>query len=222
MRKGILFSVIDLVFVIVFNIIFFTVIGITSVAATWISYGFIHLSYFLVLLTPWLQKRKIDANLFGLTLLSISFVYFLVELVLNSSLIFFGILVYLPVLLVNIVITGIYIISVISTLIVVDKTSQNTTQREQDLKYIKNSCKMLQIVMVSSGNPELNKKVQQAYDIINASPSKSDASVYAIENEIQNSINMLHNAVSIGNNDNANDLVDNIIKLADRRNILIK
>lgn len=49
-RKSVFWTLLDLVFLIAFNLIFFIVSGLTHTISVWISYTFIHISYVMVFL----------------------------------------------------------------------------------------------------------------------------------------------------------------------------
>ena len=81
MKKNVLWILLDLVFLIVFNTVFFVAGGTDHNASVWISYGFIHLSYILLIITPFLIRKSSSAAVFGFSLYSISSTYFLVEFI---------------------------------------------------------------------------------------------------------------------------------------------
>ena len=82
-KKSILYILLDLVFLAVFNTVFFVVGGTDHPASVWISYAFIHLAYIMVVATPILTRKSSSASVFGFSLYSISAAYFLTEFVLG-------------------------------------------------------------------------------------------------------------------------------------------
>ena len=69
-----------LVFLAVFNVMFFVVTGPERSAALWTSYGFVHLSFILMLLCPLAAGRGENAYLHTGTTTVIAAVYFLLAL----------------------------------------------------------------------------------------------------------------------------------------------
>ena len=69
-----------LVFLAVFNVMFFVVTGPERSAALWTSYGFVHLSFILMLLCPLAAGRGKNAYLHTGTTTVIAAVYFLLAL----------------------------------------------------------------------------------------------------------------------------------------------
>ena len=80
-KKGVLWILLDSVFFIVFNVIFFAIIGTDHGAAGWISYVLIMLAYILLIVTPYLVRNSKSKAVFGFSLYVIGSVYFLVELI---------------------------------------------------------------------------------------------------------------------------------------------
>lgn len=222
MKKGLLFTLLDLLFLIVFNVIFFTVIGTSAVASIWISYGFIHFAYIMVLLTPLFTKKKTDASLFGMSILTVSAIYFLIELVFDGVLIFTGFLTALPVFLINLVSTGIYLAILISSVLVTDSISMNAERHQMEKLYIKNSSNDLLLIMAMIDDKNLLKRIETAYDIISSSPAISNSKAHNIEKEIEQKIGFLKVEISNDNVLEVEKLINQIIKLAKQRNIVLK
>lgn len=222
MKKGLLFSLLDSVFLIVFNIVFFSIFGKEVVLPIWIAYGFIHFSYIMVLLTPLFVKRKTEANLFGLSIVTVSLIYFIVELVLDSVLIFIGVFSLLPVLLSNVIITGIYIAIIVSSILATDSINKNTNQRDKENAHIKAISNRLLFLINKANDKELSKKIEKAYDIINSSPVKSNPKIFEFEDEIKIKTEYLEAALISNNIVESNTLIERIIELANQRNEIMK
>ena len=83
-KKSVLWILLDLVFLIVFNTVFFVAGGMSHVPSVWIAYGFIHFSYIMVLVTPFLIRKSSSAAVFGFSIYSISATYFFVEFIVGA------------------------------------------------------------------------------------------------------------------------------------------
>lgn len=224
MRK-VLFSLIDLVFLAIFNIAFFMIVGVTAITSIWLAYGFIHFSYIILILTPFIvkmQTKKSEAELFGISISTISFIYFLVTLILNAILIFGGIIAFLPTLLSNIIITGIYVILFISSVLTAETVSKKTKLQKTEINNIKNMSSALVELISKTDNKEVKKELNKAYDIISSSPTKSNPAAADLENEIKNIINKIDHALFSKQNDEAIALSRTIIILVQRRNNILK
>ena len=79
-KKNILTIILDSVFIIAFNILFFLNGGTHHVAAVWTAYGFLHFAYLMVLITSLIAAHGSTAVLSKTTTYTISLFYFVVEL----------------------------------------------------------------------------------------------------------------------------------------------
>ena len=77
--------ILNSIFLVVFNALFFVLGGTDRNTSVWISYGFIHFAYFMLLLTPRLTRGEKSWTALGFPLYVISAVYFLVELFIGSA-----------------------------------------------------------------------------------------------------------------------------------------
>ena len=68
------------IFLIFFNLLFFILCGTENNSSTWISYGFIHVAYLLLLITPLFNKENKGKAILSMTLYTISLFYFFIEL----------------------------------------------------------------------------------------------------------------------------------------------
>ena len=112
-KKSILYILLDLVFLAVFNTVFFVAGGTEHPASVWIAYGFIHFSYLMVLVTPFLIRKSSSQAVFGFSLYSVSVVYFFVEFIVGLIFIFIGSDSYKSSLVVQVIIAGIYAVMLI-------------------------------------------------------------------------------------------------------------
>ena len=116
-KKNFLWVILDLIFLVIFNVVFFVISGTEHPASVWISYGFIHLAYIMLLITPKLIRKSSSSSVFGFSLYSISSTYFLVEFIIGVIFIFAKPESYKVSLVVQIITFGIYAAMIISHII---------------------------------------------------------------------------------------------------------
>ena len=190
--------------------------------AGWISYVFIHLAYFMLIITPLLVKNSTNNFIFGITLSAISSVYFLVVFITGVIFILMNPDSYKLPLVVQIVISGIYGIILVSTIISNDSTADNVDTHNAENNYIKETSSSLKNVMNHVNDPQLKKQLSKAYDIISTSPTKSSSSVKMIEDEISQLVASLQDSISAGNLDQAKQTTDKICQTIEERNQTLK
>ena len=130
-----LWIILDLIFLVIFNAIFFIVGGVEHYLSVWLSYGFIHFAYFMLLLTPLFIRRGKSAVVFGFSLYSISSGYFLVEFITGIIFILISPEKYKVSLLVQLCIAGLYGIILIANMIANEHTANADEKRHYQIEY---------------------------------------------------------------------------------------
>ena len=221
-KKNVLWILLDIVFLAVFNTVFFMVGGTDHPASAWISYGFIHFSYLMILVTPFLIRKSSSQAVFGFSLYSVSAVYFFVEFIAGLVFIFISSESYKASLVVQVIISGIYAVMLISNLIANEYTADSVEQHEDEVAYIKNAASRVKMLMGKASDKKANKEIERAYDLLHSSPSKSNNAVAPLESAILRTIYELESAVSSKDEDAIFSKSREIISLAETRNDELK
>lgn len=217
-KKSILYILLDLVFLAVFNTVFFVVGGTEHPASVWISYGFIHFSYLMILATPFLIRKSSSSAVFGFSLYSISAVYFFVEFLVGLVYIFVGSDSYKASLVVQVIIAGVYAVLLISNLIANEHSADSIERHEDEVAYIKDAASRIKLLMGKVSDKKANKEIEKAYDLLHSSPSKSMATVKLLEEEIKNKVADLEDAVAANETAAIITIAGEIITKTDERN----
>lgn len=217
-KKFVLHMLLDLVFLAVFNLVFFVVGGAEHVASVWLAYGFIHFAYIMVLVTPLLARKSSSAAVFGMTLYGISAVYFIVEFIIGVILIFVASDSYKASLVVQVVVTGIYAVILLTNLIANERTAENVVKHETEVAYIKNIAADLKLLVGKASDKKANKEIEKAYDAIHSSPAKSSMTVRGIEERIGCVIVELRDAVKYDDSAQIIAIAQEIVSLTEERN----
>ena len=223
MKKiNVLWIIFNSIFLIVFNALFF-VLGTTEHnVSVWISYGFIHFAYFMLLFTPLLIRKGKSAEIFGFSLYSISAVYFFVEFITGTFLILIAPESYKAALLFQLVIAGLYGIILVSNMIANEHTADAEEKRQSQITYVKDASAKLKGLLEKIGDKEAKKKVEKAYDALYSSPAKSHPDLARMENHILQSINELEGEISTGEKENIISLANSLLGAVNERNMRLK
>lgn len=100
----------------------------------------------------------------------------------------------------------------------VPSTVSNIERREEEILFIKESSSCVKLLLGKLSDKKVNKKLEELYDLLHSSPSKSTNSVKNIEIEISNRISELESLIHIKDITNAIDICENIIALVEERN----
>lgn len=195
-KKFMLWMLLDLVFLIVFNIVFFVSSGKQHEISVWISYGFIHFAYLILLVTTFLAKKSSNIAVLRLPLYFISTVYFIAEFVVGLVFIFGSSVSYETNLIVQVIIIGSYAVMLILHMVANERTVESIERHERELRYVKKSSSKLKGIMNSVSDKQLQKKIEKIYDLIHSSPVKSDNSVCDYEMSVLKLINILEENIS--------------------------
>lgn len=217
-KKSVLWILLDLVFLIVFNIVFFVMGGAQHTASVWISYGFIHFAYIMLVITSFLIRKNSSAAVFGFSLYSISSAYFMAAFIVGVIFIAAHPENYKWSLIVQVVIAGFYAIMLISNMIANEHTADSIERHEMELQYVKESSTMLKGIMEMASDKTLKKKIEKAYDLLHSSQVKSSGAVRDYEVTVMDLIEVLEQNVARNDVVAANTTLDKIMKNANERN----
>ena len=220
-RKSVFWTLLDLVFLIAFNLIFFIVSGLTHTISVWISYTFIHISYVMLLLTPLFTHNNKTKFILGMSISVISYIYFMIDLTCGIMfIIFLSDKLIIP-LIVNIVLLALYLLLLVSVVLTNERTNTNLQIHEAEMKYIDKASSGLENLSIMIDDKNLLKKVNKAYDIVSTSPVHSDESVKSIENEVLAIIDEM-SVLFLTDKNNTYNMVDKVIYLANKRNTILR
>lgn len=217
-----LWTMLNLIFLVVFNVTFFMTGGSYHKTSAWISYGFIHFAYLILLLAPYLIRRGQSSRIFGFSIYLISTVYFLVEFITGVAFILLSPDGYTTALLVQLVLAGLYGIVLFAHMIANEHTAESEEKRQSQVSYIKKSSAELQGVLESIVDKEVKKKIERVYNELNSSPIKSHPNLELQESQILILISDLADSVSSGCKDKTISLADLLHTAINERNRHLK
>ena len=221
-KKRLLWIILDLIFLIVFNVVFFVAGGAKHEASVWIAYGFIHFAYIMMIITPFLVKKSTNTAVLGFPLYSISSTYFIVAFIVGLIFIFAHPQSYKASLLIQIIIAGIYAIMLISHMIANEHTAESIERHEMELRYVKDASAHLKSIMDSVNDKAMSKKIERLYDLLHSSPAKSNNSVRDYELTVLDLIDALDNSIARKDFAAAETTISKIERNASERNRRLK
>ena len=222
-RVNILWLLLDSLFLIVFNLLFF-MLGNAGDAknSVWISYGFIHLAYLALLITPLLvRKSNVDVD-YRRPLYTVTTSWFLVELLVGVTLILIAPETVKVAIIIQAVLAALFLGWLLIHLIANEHTADISERHEAELQYVKESSAKLHSVLQQIKDRAIAKKVERAYDLIHSSPVRSNADVRSLENQVISEIERLGSVVSQNETEQIVSITDKIYRLADERNRQLK
>lgn len=195
-KKNILTIILDSVFIVTFNVLFFLNGGTQHVAAVWTAYGFLHFAYLMVLITPLIASKGSTAVLSKTTTYTISLLFFIVELL-------FAIVTFITktervkmVISIETVLCAIYVIILVINLLADDSIANKQKRHESENDFIKGISNQIKYIQTQVSDNNAKKKLESLYSLAHSSPSKSRESMKFYENEIVRNISLLEDAAN--------------------------
>lgn len=220
--KSILLLILELIFLVVFNTVFFILGGTEHVASVWISFGFINFSYLMILLTSLLTCKKANSRVFGLVLYSISTVYFFLAFVVGIIFILLKLNSYKIPFVIQFIMAAIFAAIFLVNLIANETTAEATEIHKREVAFIKRASFQVKAFIGCFESEKTNKAIEKLYDLIHSSPSKSSANVKEIEDDILRKISKIGYYIEVKNEEAVLNEVKATTLLVEKRNVELK
>ena len=217
-KKIALRLIVQLIFIVVFNMFFFVLGGTEHNLSVWLSYGFIHFAYLMLAATPYITPKGKDAVIFGFALYSVSSIYFFIVLIIGIIFIAAAPESHTAALLIQLSMAGLYGILLILHLIANEHTAETEEKRQPQIEYVKNATAQLKRILGGIEDKAAKKKIERVYDAVNSSPVKSHPNAAQIEMRIMTLIDELTDAVLSSENQAIISAADSLLTAVNERN----
>ena len=221
-KKNILTIVLDSVFVVAFNLLFFINGGIVHSASVWTIYGFLHFAYLMVLVTPLISARGTTSIHSKTVIYVISLLYFLVELVFASIFVFFLILGFRLTLSIEIIVTAIYLVVLIVNLLADASIEAKQQRHKTENAFIKNISNKIKYISSTVSDEKAKSKLESLYYLAHSSPSKSGENMKSYELAIMENLDKMEDAVSQEKMDEVLSLAADVERILNKRNFELR
>jgi len=225
-NENLLWIILKSIFLILFNVVFFFLGGFDRPASVWISYGFIHFAYFMLLLTPQLTRGKKSWTELGIPLYYVSSIYFFVQFAIGLFFILVfsltGLESYVIPFLMQLGLAGLYGVILVAHMIANERTVDAVEKRQPQISFIKEATAKIKSLLENINDVEEKKKIERVYDTLYSSPVKSHPDIAPVETHILQSIRALEVATCSENRDCIIDLADSLEIAINERNRQLK
>ena len=221
MRKNVIKGVLCVVFLVLFNVMFFVIGGVNHPTSVWISYAWIHVAYFMMIAAPLFARKTQSATIFQLTSAQISSVYFFVEFIIGLIFIFIRLdSVKFPII-IQLIPFCLFLVVFCWNMLHNEHTADNEQKRNIEISFIKTASSKAKFLMDNTTDPILKNKIEKVYDLLHSSPSKSYASVKELENNVMMLLGELGMTLEENNLDEANKIINRIQYTMEERNRIV-
>ncbi|MBE6296257.1 MAG: hypothetical protein E7086_07125 [Bacteroidales bacterium] len=222
MKKAILITSLALVFLALFNGLFFFIGGTEHSEANWVSYGFIHVAYACILLTPLFCRSGKKLEVLSYSLYLRAFFYFFTELVIGVICIWIDPENSKWPLIIQGVLLAIFLVLQIMSVLANDSTAETIQKQKTESMLIQDMAQRIRVGMREISDSSVKKLVERCYDAINNSSIQSFPEAADVELELRQAVDTLCTAIEKNNKEyiiNAAKSIDSIVK---ERNAIIR
>ncbi len=206
--------VLDLVFIVVFNLCFFLIAGTIHTESTWVAYAFIHVSYLSLILIPLLKTKTMGSHIYQMTYYVVGGIYFIASFVANIVFLCLELIDIVPSITTNVVLFGLYLILFITFYIFNEKSAEQERIDHKEARVVKNYAGRIARLIEVVEDRDVKRKLQNIHDEIHSLPSMETLGTKTYDSKIDASIDELMLAVSEQNN-------DEIVKLCKKIHLLL-
>lgn len=222
MKANVIRIVLAVLFLAVFNVLFFVLCGTDNLPSVWLSYGFIHFAYFLMLFLP-VFKTKGQASYYLLSTLYVpSVIYFLVELVVGVVFIVCRMESMLVPLIVQALIAVVFLVIILANAWANESTARSLEKREADMASYRANAMNAKRLLVYAQKPEIKKLLMDCCDQLEASASRQSEESRGIDEEIAQVIAALRQPLMENDEAQALRLAENLRRLITERKTILK
>lgn len=217
-RKIVYLVLLSLVFVVLFNVFFYSLCGTDNKSSVWISYAFIHVAYLLLALTPLVVRSGKSRTILGASLFAVGFIYFYAELIYGVAFIAIAPESWLLAFLTQLLPACGYAFIVFANLL----ANEDTTEREAVRAYARTTVKSMvdrvSALLGRSQDKEANRAIERAYDALRSMPVMAHGSFLSLDDNLNSNISQLELAVTHdASKDDTLTIAQSIKELAEKR-----
>ena len=192
MRKQVLQTISSLIFIIVFNIVFFLLKGEETTVSVWIAYGFVHLAYIALIGSLFLDKQSNEAAL-QLSTGLISFIYFIVELLVGISIMLIAPERTMASIVIQVILLAAYLGVLLPNVMMNDRVIENLEVQSNQNEYRADSLTKIELLMNMNSDIECKKVLERLHDIIHGSQRETTEEAVKTEKQILRALSALEN-----------------------------
>lgn len=222
MKTTLIRIVFTLVFLVVFNTLFFLLSGTDNPTSVWVSYAYIHVAYFTILFLPVL-KTKGDASYYlSSVLYGQAITYFILELI--AGVVFIVYRMESPVwsLVIQTALWLIFVVLILGNAWANQATAQSLEKRKQDIDAYQSMRMSLKRLMAKTDKPELKRLIADCSDKLEASSSRQTQESEKIDIEIEQAIASLRQSITDGDVEESTSLARQLAGLIEERKTILK
>ncbi len=223
MRTKIMKALLYSIFPILFNVIFFLAKGkyIMHIPSVWMSYAWLHLAYAFMIATPFFSRKTQSFAVFKFTTGQVTFIYFILEFILGLLFIIIHPQSFVLALVLQLILFCLFLAAFLVNLLYNEHTAESEIRQAAEVSFIKTAASKAKFMMDSVSDVKLKARIEKVYDLIHSSPTRSYASVKELESSVMMMLNELSMELDENNEEAINKLIKKIHFTMEERNRLV-
>ena len=222
MKANILKVIIGLVFLVLFNVLFFLLGGTERTTTEWICYGFIHVAYLCLLSTPLLCNAGKGETVLSASLYLRALFFFFTELVIGIVFLWANPVSYTWATIIQGILLAIFLVLQLMSVLANDATKASLAKQRQERIYVRSLAENVKDAMRQVSDPALRKQMAACYESLNSTSIESFPEAASAEIELEDAVNTLCNAVVANDTAQLSQLIQNVQVALRHRNQAIR
>lgn len=222
MRDTFLKVLAQLVFPVVFNVLFFVIGGTQHTAGTWVSYGFIHAAYLCLLAVPYYTNYGRGMTILSYAQYPMAILYFLAELVIGIVIMIMSVENPKWPAIIQGVLFAVFVLVQVVNQIANNSTAGSMKKQKEESLFIQTLAQRIKLCLGDVTDPEARKQVVRCYDAITNCSLESFPEAQDAELEMRNAVEMLCTAIDEQNNEQIMLTSKKVVRAIQERNAVIK
>lgn len=222
MKGNVLKIIIALIFLMLFNVLFFVLGGTEQSQVNWICYGFIHIAYLCLLTTPLFCNYRKGMVVLSASLYLRALFYFFTELVIGLLFIVIALEDFTWPLIIQGVLLAVFLILQLMSALANDATNASVQKQHQESAFIQTMIQRVKTSMREITDMEIRRLVERCYDALNNSSIQSFPEAQEAELNLRNAVEMLCTAIEDNDKDQIEKKVKRVLNAIQDRNIVIR
>ena len=222
MKANTLKLVIGLVFLILFNALFFLFGGTARTTTEWICYGFIHIAYLCLLATPLLCNAWKGETVLSASLYLRALFFFFTELPVGILFLWINPESYKWPTIIQGVLLAVFLVLQLMSVLANDATQASLAKQRHESIYFRALAENVRDAMRQINDPTLRKQIAACYESLNSASVESFPEASDAEAELKVAVDDLCAAVEAGDQSQLGQLIQHVQTAMKHRNQAIR
>lgn len=206
----------------IYNLVFFLKDVPDMSTSLWVSYGFVHLAFIMVIVSIILPSQSKERETYTATNVMVSSIYYFVEMAFSIVILFMQLDMFKLTLVIHCILFAAFLFVWVPGLFTQKLSDELDLQRVHGENYVKQCGDIIQTTLSVCTDRDAVKKLERLYGIVKASPVKGNDSTSQLENTILNELTNLLSGVKSLPQQEVFENIEQLVRMVESRNRMLK